>query len=81
MSDVCRLSETLLGSGHRAVTLENGSISVTLLPEKGAEIYSLVYKPRAMDVLWKSPWGLTQRVSGLAFAGGNTLQHFYLSGA
>jgi hypothetical protein len=72
MSDACRLSETVLRSGHRAVTLENGSVAATLLPEKGAEIYSLVYKPRAMDVLWKSPWGLTQRVSGLAFAGGNT---------
>ncbi len=72
MNDACKISETLLLSGHRAVTLENSSISVTLLPEKGAEIYSLVYKPRAMDVLWKSPWGLTPRGSGLAFAGGNT---------
>lgn len=72
MSDACRLSETMLRSGHRAVTLENNSVAVTLLPEKGAEIYSLVYKPRAMDVLWKSPWGLAPRVSGLAFAGGNT---------
>jgi hypothetical protein len=62
----------VLGSGHRAVTLENSSVSVTLLPEKGAEIYSLVYKPRGMDVLWKSPWGLTPRGSGFAFAGGNT---------
>lgn len=45
---------------------------MTLLPEKGTEIYSLVYKPRGMDVLWKSPWGLTPRGSGFAFAGGNT---------
>jgi hypothetical protein len=29
-----------------------------MLPEKGADICSLVYKPRAIDVLWRSPWGL-----------------------
>ncbi len=72
MNDACEISEILLASGHRAVILENSSISVTLLPEKGAEIYSLVYKPRAIDVLWKSPWGLVPRRSSNAFCGGNT---------
>ncbi|HJZ95437.1 MAG TPA: hypothetical protein VKE70_02970 [Candidatus Solibacter sp.] len=72
MNDACKISETLLTSGHRAVILENSSTSVTLLSEKGAEIYSLVYKPMAMDVLWKSPWGLTARGTGFAFGGGNT---------
>ncbi len=53
----CTLKEHVLG-GMRAVTIENRFLSATVLPEKGADVYSLVYKPRAMDVLWKSPWGL-----------------------
>jgi len=72
MNDACKISETILASGHRAVILENSSISVTLLPEKGAEIHSLVYKPSAMDVLWKSPWGLAPRGCGAGYGGGNT---------
>ncbi len=53
---VCRENEI---SGFRAITLENELIAVTVLPDKGADIYSLVSKPHNLDVLWKSPWGLT----------------------
>jgi hypothetical protein len=54
----CHLSEHSLEHGYRAITLENQFLRVTLLPEKGADICSLVYKPRNIDVLWKAPWGL-----------------------
>ncbi len=53
----CTLDEHSAG-GMRAVTIANRLLSATILPEKGADVYSLVYKPRATDVLWKSPWGL-----------------------
>ncbi|MFN7992458.1 MAG: aldose 1-epimerase [Bryobacteraceae bacterium] len=55
-------------AGMRAVTLSNGLLSATILPEKGADIYSLVYEPRSVDVLWKSPWGL-RRPSGAILSG------------
>ncbi len=54
---ICTFREHDIERGFRAVTLENETISVTVLPEKGADIYRLVYKPRQMDILWKSPWG------------------------
>ncbi len=76
MAVSCKLIETILPSGHRAVTLENGLASVTLLPEKGAEIFSFVNQSRGLDVLWKAPWGLPARGSGLAFSGGNTEAHW-----
>ena len=44
----------------RALRLENEWLAATLLPDKGAGIYELIYKPRGMDVLWKSPMGLAE---------------------
>src|SRR5215211_7269422 len=54
----CAVRETTLQRDVPAVILENGSIAVTVLPSKGADIYALVSKPEEIDVLWKSPWGL-----------------------
>jgi hypothetical protein len=53
----CRVRETTLAHGIFAVILENDRIAATVLPTKGADIYSLVSKPDGIDVLWKSPWG------------------------
>jgi len=54
----CRVFENERVSRYRAVRLENDLISATILPERGAEVHSLVYAPRGMDVLWKAPWGI-----------------------
>jgi galactose mutarotase-like enzyme len=66
----CRIREHLLG-GYRAITLEHAQLAVTVLPEKGAEIYAIVYKPREFDVLWKAPWGLHRPNCALAVDGGS----------
>lgn len=47
-----------LPSGWQAVRLRNGELEVTLLPQKGGEIYALTARKLGIDVLWKSPWGL-----------------------
>ena len=57
MSSDCICREFAL-QGFRAINLENDLIAVTVLPDKGADIYSLVSKPHGIDVLWKSPWPL-----------------------
>jgi len=44
--------------GHAAVSLDNQRLCVTVLPEKGADIYRLVHLPDGVDVLMKTPWGL-----------------------
>ena len=78
--DDCSLREHALSRGYRALTLENQFLSVTLLPEKGADIYSLIYKPRKTDVLWKSPWGLKKPGTGIVSGGASTevswLEHY-----
>ena len=44
--------------GWRALTLSSDELSVTVLPEKGCDIYELVDRSLDLDVLFKTPWGL-----------------------
>ena len=54
----CRAVEFDIGQNHRALRIENDLLRADILLDKGADIYSLVYKPGEVDVLWKSPWGM-----------------------
>jgi Domain of unknown function (DUF4432) len=45
-------------AGWRALTLRNGCVEVTVLPERGCEIYEFRDRSTGVDVLFKSPWGL-----------------------
>ena len=54
----CNIAETTLGRSMRGLVLENDVLSTTILLDKGADIYELTYKPKRLDVLWKSPWGM-----------------------
>jgi hypothetical protein len=45
-------------AGWRAITLRNGCVEVTVLPERGCEIYEFRDRSTGIDVLFKSPWGL-----------------------
>src|SRR4051794_37084744 len=44
--------------GWRAIELARDAVAVTVLPDKGADIYSLVDRASGIDVLMKTPWGL-----------------------
>ncbi len=50
--------ETGSEAGHTAVYLANDQLRVTVLPEKGADIYAFVHQPSGLDFLWKNPIGL-----------------------
>jgi hypothetical protein len=56
----CRATETITGRFTRTVILENDLLRCSVLADKGADIYELIYKPRDVDVLWKAPWGLKE---------------------
>ncbi len=53
----CRVS-TRTVAGWRSLVLESDELRVTVLPEKGADIYELVDLATGTDVLFKGPWGL-----------------------
>lgn len=63
-NQVCQISEQLFGKGLRGLRLENDLLATSVLLEKGADIYELIYKPQQLDVLWKSPWGLKEPSRG-----------------
>lgn len=41
-----------------AFSLHNEQLEVTVLADKGADIYSLVHRASGVDVLFKAPWGV-----------------------
>lgn len=56
----CRTTEFIY-KGYRAVALENEKLRVTVLADKGTDIYEFLYKPRDVDFLWRSWAGLRER--------------------
>jgi hypothetical protein len=53
----CGLDEDVV-SGWRRLRLSSGAIEVSVLPDKGADIYQIVDLATGIDPLFKSPWGL-----------------------
>jgi galactose mutarotase-like enzyme len=45
-------------NGWRSLVLESEALRVDVLPDKGADIYSLADLRTGVDVLFKAPWGL-----------------------
>ncbi|MBX3071978.1 MAG: DUF4432 family protein [Thermomicrobiales bacterium] len=54
----CFAEEIALPQGISAYRFGNELVSMTILPEKGADIHEWVHRRTGTDVLWKSPWGL-----------------------
>ena len=53
----CRLTEYIY-RGLRTVTLENEIIRVTILVDKGTDIFEFLHKPSDTDFMWRSPLGV-----------------------
>ena len=60
----CNVTEITLGNAMRGIELENDVLKTTILLDKGADIYKLIYKAQDVDVLWKSTWGLKEPTRG-----------------
>jgi galactose mutarotase-like enzyme len=60
----CRITECVL-KGFRSLILENNLVRVTILADKGTDIYELLYKPSDLDAMWRAPLGLRERHSNI----------------
>jgi hypothetical protein len=45
-------------NGWRALTLSSDLLEITVLPDKGADIYAMADRVSGIDPLFKAPWGL-----------------------
>lgn len=53
----CRLMEYVY-KGLRTITLENELLRISVLADKGTDIFEFLYKPLDVDFMWRSPWGV-----------------------
>lgn len=53
--DGCRVSTDYTYRGMRVAFLENALLRVGVLLDKGADIFTFVFKPRDVDFMWQSP--------------------------
>lgn len=61
----CRIT-AFVYEGHRSVALENEKLRVTIIADKGTDIYEFLYKPRDVDFMWRTRVGLRERAHSLA---------------
>ncbi len=54
----CRLNIDYSYKGMRIAVLENEFLRVSILIDKGTDIFEFLYKPKDIDFMWLSPWGL-----------------------
>lgn len=53
----CRIREYIY-RGLRTLSIENELIKVSVLPDKGTDIFEFVYKPKDLDFMWHSFFGV-----------------------
>jgi hypothetical protein len=72
----CRISDAWTYRGLKTVVMENSRIRVTVLADKGADIYEFVHKPSDTDFMWRTPWGVRDPSKWVPTSGwGNGLWH------
>jgi len=54
----CRVNDEFTYRGLRVLTLENSLIKVSVLLDKGADIFEFIHKPSDTDFMWRSPLGV-----------------------
>ncbi len=77
----CRLTEYVY-RGLRVVAFENELLRVTVLADKGTDIYEFLYKPLDVDFMWRSPWGVRNPSNYVptSHTGGSAFLDFYEGG-
>ena len=54
----CRLNTDYFYKNLKIAVLENEYIRLSILVDKGTDIFEFLYKPRDIDYMWLSPWGI-----------------------
>jgi len=57
----CRISDSYAYKGWKLLVLENELLRVTVLPEKGSDIWEFLHKPTDTEFMARTPLGLADR--------------------
>lgn len=54
----CRINTDYFYKDLRVAVLENEYLKISILIDKGTDIFEFLYKPKDTDFMWLSPWGI-----------------------
>jgi hypothetical protein len=54
----CRVTTNITYHSMNTVVIENELIRISILLDKGSDIFELLYKPKDVDFMWRSPIGI-----------------------
>jgi galactose mutarotase-like enzyme len=54
----CRIHDEFTYKGMQTIVMENEKVRISILPDKGTEIYEFLYKPFDLDIMWLSTKGI-----------------------
>lgn len=75
----CRLNTEVFYKNLRIAVLENEYFRISLLIDKGTDIFEFLYKPKDVDFMWLSPWGInspSKFVPTVASKAGNFMDYY-----
>jgi len=77
----CRIREYQY-RGLRTLSLENELLRAGVLADKGTDVFELLFKPKDVDFLWHSPWGVRNPATYVATShtAGSAFLDFYEGG-
>lgn len=55
----CRIHDQYTYQGMRTVVMENELVRISILADKGTDIFEFLYKPRDLDLIWLSAEGVS----------------------
>ncbi len=76
----CRIHRNIKINDIDSIILENEKLRITILVEKGADITEFLYKPKDVDVMFKSPRGMPEKRSFYTETYDDTFQSIYEGG-
>lgn len=72
----CRINDQIYWHGFHAIIMQNETLQIVVLLDKGGEIIQFLYKPDDVDFLWHSPNQLRQ-FTNFVPSGDNQDNHFF----
>ncbi|MBM3709061.1 MAG: DUF4432 family protein [Actinobacteria bacterium] len=75
----CRLNINYFYKDLRVAVLENEYLRISVLIDKGTDIFEFLYKPKDTDFMWLSPWGIntpSKFVPTVAAKEGNFMDYY-----